>query len=242
MWVDLQHDAVQEISYEGILRCHEDGCELLGDYRPRLLSVHDPDEYLAAAVDDKDRAARWQDILEAYRALQQLRDAGEVIGVGVGSKDWTVIRDLYEQQPLDWVMIANSFTVHSHPPELLAFIDQLRRDGVAVVNSAVFNGGFLVCDDHYNDRLVDGDTEEGQRLLTWRQAFHQLCHDHQVDPALACVAFGQSPPGIVAVALSSTKPSRVTRNLELVDGTAPAEFWDAAKAQGLIDPDYAHLP
>ena len=48
VWVDLKHDAVQDISHDGILRCHEDGCGMLGDYRPQLVSVHDPDEYLQA--------------------------------------------------------------------------------------------------------------------------------------------------------------------------------------------------
>ena len=82
VWVDLKHDAIQDISYDGILRCHEQGCELLGKYRPQLLSVHDPDEYLAAATDDEDLERRWNDIAEAYRALSELRQSGEVAGLG----------------------------------------------------------------------------------------------------------------------------------------------------------------
>ena len=50
VWMGLEHDAVQRISYDGILECWDEGCRLLGDaYKPRLASVHDPDEYLAAA-------------------------------------------------------------------------------------------------------------------------------------------------------------------------------------------------
>src|SRR5690606_26990847 len=64
-WIDIQHDAVQDISYDGILRCWAEGCELLGPYRARLLSVHDPDEYLAAASDQDDRQRRLNDILGA---------------------------------------------------------------------------------------------------------------------------------------------------------------------------------
>ena len=33
-------------------------------------------------------------------------------GVGVGSKDWRVIRDLADKVDLDWVMLACSFTVY----------------------------------------------------------------------------------------------------------------------------------
>src|SRR5690606_20692148 len=72
-WIDIQHDAVQDISYNGILRCWAEGSELLGPYHARLLSVHDPDEYLAAASDEGDRQRRLNDILSAYRALTELR-------------------------------------------------------------------------------------------------------------------------------------------------------------------------
>ncbi len=48
VWAALEHDAEQCLGYEGILRCFEQGCELLGaPYTPSLVSVHDPDEYLA---------------------------------------------------------------------------------------------------------------------------------------------------------------------------------------------------
>ena len=66
----LEHDAEQRISYDGILECWDEGCRLLGEaYKPRLASVHDPDEYLAAASSPDDRRRRFDDIFEAYRAL-----------------------------------------------------------------------------------------------------------------------------------------------------------------------------
>jgi len=56
VWANLEHDAVQRIGYAGILECWEQGCELLGEpYRPQLASVHDPDEYLAAASNGDER-------------------------------------------------------------------------------------------------------------------------------------------------------------------------------------------
>ena len=52
VWVDLKHDAKQRISYQGILDCYDQGLELLGGmYNTEILSVHDPDEYLAARDD-----------------------------------------------------------------------------------------------------------------------------------------------------------------------------------------------
>src|SRR5690554_935344 len=49
VWKGLKYDAVQQISYVGILRCFEEGNALLQGQIPQLVSVHDPDEYLAGA-------------------------------------------------------------------------------------------------------------------------------------------------------------------------------------------------
>ena len=49
-WVGLKNDATQDISYQGILDCYEEGNALLGEFNARVVSVHDPEQYLAAAV------------------------------------------------------------------------------------------------------------------------------------------------------------------------------------------------
>ncbi len=91
VWKNLQYDAVQNISYEGIIACFEQGNHLLGTYTPQMVSVHDPDEYLAAAKSADDEQKRYNDILEAYRALQDLKARGAVKQIGIGAKTWTTI-------------------------------------------------------------------------------------------------------------------------------------------------------
>ena len=73
----------------GILKCFEQGLELLGgDYQTQLVSVHDPDEYLDSATSHDDRRRRFDDILGAYTALQELKSQGKASGIGVGAKNW----------------------------------------------------------------------------------------------------------------------------------------------------------
>src|SRR6476660_9673362 len=38
VWKDLKHDAVQKISYDGIMECFEQGNELLNGYIPQMVS------------------------------------------------------------------------------------------------------------------------------------------------------------------------------------------------------------
>lgn len=236
VWRDLKYDAVQRISYDGIMECYEQGNELLGDYSAEWVSVHDPDEYLAAAKDETEHAQRYEDILEAYRALNELKKEGKVRGIGVGSKDWRAIKKIAHDVELDWVMIANSMTVHSHPRELVDFMQQLERRGIPIINSAVFNGGFLTGADYYNYRLTD-PTEDNE-LYHWREKFYQLCTDYKIKPADACAAFGLNAPGVKSIALSTTNAGRVAQNVAVARLKIPMQFWKEMKERGLIDELY----
>jgi D-threo-aldose 1-dehydrogenase len=242
VWVGLDHDAEQRIGYDGILECYRQGCELLGaDYRPQLVSVHDPDEYLAAARSEDDRRRRWQQILDAYRALGELKLRGQVRGVGVGSKDWKTIRALTEAVDLDWVMFACSLTIMSHPPELLGLMQRLADRHIAMINSAVFHAGFLTGGDFFDYRRVHRERPEDRPLFAWRDAFFRLCGDFGVSPATACVQFAKSVPGVVSIALNTAKPERIAENVALVQADIPSGFWSALKDAGLIDRLYPHV-
>jgi D-threo-aldose 1-dehydrogenase len=239
VWRDLKYDAVQRISYEGILECYEQGNELLGNYHAELVSVHDPDEYLNAANGEHERAQRYRDILEAYRALNELKRDGKVKGIGVGSKDWRIIKKIAHDVKLDWAMIANSMTVHSHPPELIEFMQELEKQETLIINSAVFNGGFLTGSAYYNYRLTD--PVKDKHLYNWRELFYGLCADYKIKPADACVAFGLNGPGVKSIALNTTNPDRVSQNVALAYLKVPIQFWKEMKQYGLVDESYASI-
>ena len=242
VWMNLEHDAEQRISYDGILECWEEGCRLLGgNYVPQLASVHDPDEYLAAANSPADRDRRFNDVLGAYRALGELKASGKVAGIGVGAKDWRAVKEIDEAVELDWVMLANSFTVMNHPADLIDFIADLADRQVAIINSAVFHAGFLVGGRYFDYRVVSPDNPSERRLFSWRKSFVALCQGHGVSPAHACVQFGLSAPGIVAVALNTSHPDRVPDNVESVLTKVPDAFWSSMKEEGLLAEDYPYL-
>ena len=241
-WFGLAHDAVQDISYAGIKQCFEQGLELLGgDYSTQLISVHDPDEYLAAASSPSDRARRFDDILGAYTALGEIKAGGAAKGIGVGAKDWHSIAEIDAQVELDWVMFANSYTLYSHPPDLLAFMDSLHAKGVAIINSAVFNAGFLTGGEFFNYVKLDPANAADQEKFAWRERFNQLCAQHGQSPAQVCIQFGKSHPGIVALALSTSKPRRVKQNIDAMSAQAPASFWAALQDEGLLAADHPYI-
>jgi len=236
-WINLSHDAVQDISYQGILDCYHQGNELLGEYEAKIVSIHDPDEYLAGAAYEADLAKRKQDILDAYKALLALRDAGKVESVGVGAKDVSVIDFISDHVQLDWVMFACSVTPYTHKPSTLALLDKLGKQGVSVINSAVFNAGFLLGSDNFDYQKISRDSHP--EAFSWRDKFNAICQEFEVKPAQACVQFSFLFEQIVSVALNSSAPKRVKSNISLAQAKIPLEFWQALKQQGLISIDVA---
>jgi D-threo-aldose 1-dehydrogenase len=240
VWMDIHHDAKQSISAEGIISCREQGNQLLGEkYRPKLLSVHDPDEYLATAGNDSELRLRlYSDILGAYKALFGLKKSDSSISIGVGAKDWKVIREISEDVDLDWAMFANSLTLYSHPADLVSFITKLHSRGVTIINSAVFNAGFLTGGNYFNYQLVRKEDPEHNKLFKWRDSFFKICDDFSISPSHACIRFGMSHPAVAAVALNTSNPDHVKRNVGEVQDEVPAEFFNVMKERGLIDKAY----
>lgn len=239
VWINLKYDAVQDISYDGIMRCYEDGKRILGKYTQQLVSVHDPDEFLAAASDAADRKKRLNDIIGAYRALTELRDNGEAAAVGVGSKTWTIVRELEQHCQFDWVMMANTLTIMHHPDELIEYVDSLAARKVAVINSALTHGGFLVGGKFFDYREIDSGNAADQARLDWRDKFTQICAQHNVSPYDVCVAFGRSHPAVTSVALSSSRPERTESMINAVTQDIDPEIWQALQDAGLITASFA---
>ena len=235
IWKDINSDAIQMISYEGIIKCFHQGNSLLGDYPAQMVSVHDPDEYLMACSSKADHKKRYQDIIGAYRALDELKKEGLVASVGIGAKNWKVIEMITKDVDLDWVMIANSLTVKSHPKALVTFVENLGKKNIKVINSAVFNGGFLTGGDFYNYQPVDPGTVSGKALLDWRSEFFKVCNDFNVLPAEACFNFSYRFPGVKSIALNTTKPEKVAANVALASKELPLGFWQEMQNQGLIE-------
>ena len=225
IWKDLKFDAVQRISYDGIMECYEQGNQLLNGYSPQMVSVHDPDEYLANAESEQEEELLYQNIIEAYRALADLKTAGKVKSIGVGAKNWKIIERIAADVALDWVMIANSMTIKCHPDELLNFMKKLAAANISIINSAVFHSGFLIGGAFYDYKPVHPDNDANKELIRWRELFFSLCNSYRVTPAEACVQFALKAPGVKSIALNTSNPERVKENVGMAHSAIPPNFW-----------------
>jgi len=242
VWIDIKNDARQNISYDGILECWEQGNEMLsGSFKPQLVSVHDPDEYLNTAQNEAEFNALFSNIVEAYKGLSVLKSQGKVKAIGVGAKKWKTIRLIANEIDLDWVMFANSMTIYRHPKDLLVFMESLHKKGVGMINSAVFHAGFLTGGDYFDYVRIKPDSADKREKFRWRENFFAICKKYDVVPANACVQFSITPPGVISISLNTSRPERVKSNVESVECKIPADFWNEMVDKGLIDSDYPYL-
>lgn len=235
VWRNLKYDAVQKISYDGILECFDQGNNLLKGYIPAMVSVHDPDEYMAGANTAEDEAHLYNDILEAYRALTELKNQKKIVSIGIGAKTWQIIERLSKDVKLDWVMIANSMTIKNHPPELIRLMKEFQSKGIDIINSAVFHSGFLTGGSYFDYKQIVPDSVVNKTIYRWRDYFFKICRSHNIKPAEACVQFALLAPGVKSIALSSTNPARVKENLAMATKYIDQAFWAEMISEGLID-------
>ena len=241
VWFGLKNDAFQNISYDGILKCWDQGNKLLGGcYVPQLISVHDPDEYIMA-TNNKHQKERFQHVLDAYRALAEIKNQNNNIAVGVGAKNWKMIQQISSEVDLDWIMIANSLTIYDHPQDLIDFIAEMDKRNVLIINSAVFNAGFLIGGKYFNYQLVDRNNKENAKLFAWRDSFLNLCKEYNIEPSHACINFGKSHPSISSIALNTSNPKHVKKNIDEIQEDIPADFFREMKSKGLISQDYPYV-
>jgi D-threo-aldose 1-dehydrogenase len=81
---------------------------------------------------------------------------------------------------------------------------------------------------------VDPEVDEGRLLFSWRDRFRELCNEHGVEPGDACMHFGLSHPAIVSIALNTSKPEKMHRNVEILSTEIPAVFWEQMRKKGLL--------
>ncbi len=243
VWINIKHNAILSISYDGIIKCWHQGIELLGEFfTPQLVSIHDPDEYLSIHNADSRKSGKHRnDILAGYKALHDLKKDGLVKAIGIGAKDWQIIKNLAEDVDFDWVMFANSLTIYRHPKELLKFMSELQEKSICIINSAVFNAGFLTGGNYFDYKFIDVNNPQHRKLVNWRESFFKICNDFSISPAQACIHFGRSHPGVKAIALNTSNPAHVKRNIEAIQNEVPVDFYTALKKKRLIADNYPYV-
>ncbi len=105
-WNGLPFREVFDYSYDAIMRSYDDSQQRLGMRKIDLLYVHDIGRVTHADLHDH----HWGQLTKGggFRALQELKAAGDIKGFGLGVNEWEAIRDALEETDLDCCMLAGA--------------------------------------------------------------------------------------------------------------------------------------
>jgi D-threo-aldose 1-dehydrogenase len=233
----LHFDHVFDYTYDGIMRAFEDSLQRLGMNRIDLLVIHDLD-FWHHAVEPKVAAYLGQLATSGWRALDELRTAGLIKGIGAGINETGMIPRFLDLVDLDFFLLALRYTLMEHDTldDELPYCE--RRD-VGIVVGGVFSSGITATGTipgaKYN--YADATAE----VLAKVRRIEAVCARHDVALPAAALQFPLGHPAVASVIPGGYSPAHVAANIEHMRATIPAEFWAELKQEGLIRSD-APLP
>jgi len=106
----LRFDHVYDYTYDGVLRSYEDSLQRLGINQVDILYIHDLDR--GYFPDETDLLAKLRELENGgFRALEELKAAGEIKAFGAGINEAGMIGRFLDRHPLDVFLVASRYTL-----------------------------------------------------------------------------------------------------------------------------------
>ncbi len=210
-----------DFSRDGMLWGFEQSLARLGLERVDYVHLHDPDDHIPEVVD------------EAFPALAELRDAGLIGAIGVGTNWGRVGYAVAKDCDIDCVLVAGRYTlVDFEATEKLLPLCVER--GISVINGGVFNGGFLA-DPKLGGTFQYRPTHD-QALVDRALRVKAACEAHGVPIKAAAVQFSLGHPAVAAVTVGASSVAHAIEVVESFERPIPDALWGQLLDEGLLPP------
>jgi D-threo-aldose 1-dehydrogenase len=203
---------VWDFSGDGVRASLDASLERLGLDSIDVALIHDPTEHAETAI------------AEAVPALVELRAAGAIGAVGVGTRDTAMLTRFVTETEIDTLMLAGRYTLLDQSALGTLFPACLERS-VSVLNAGVFNSGILALVAPPLDAPFEYSAAPAEVIRRARQ-MADVCATFGTTLPAAALAFARSHPVVEAVAVGAANHSQLRENLALVDAPPPPELWN----------------
>ncbi|MEC8039237.1 MAG: aldo/keto reductase [Pseudomonadota bacterium] len=238
-FVDVpQKRIVFDYSYDGVMRSYEESKARLGVDAVDILLVHDVCAFSQGSQEASDAKVRELFDGGGYRAMSELRDAGEVAAIGAGVNEWQVCERLLGLGDFDGFLLAGRYTLLEQEA-LDSFLPLCEKRDVGIILGGPYNSGILatgaVPGAKYNYADAPPDIMERVRRI------EAVCAAHDTPLIAAALQFVLGHPCIKTVVPGAVSAAEVQANAALMERQIPTALWQDLRAEGLIRPD-APLP
>ena len=215
-----------DYSYDGIMRSYEDSLQRLGMNRIDILFLHDVDAFTHGK--DAQPGVFQKAMDSAYKALDELRAAGEVKAIGIGVNEAKPIADALAHGQWDCFLLAGRYTLLEQAP-LAELFPALAKHGASVVIGGPFNSGILVGGETWNYARAP------ESVVNRAKAIARVCAAHTVPLAAAALKFPLAHPVVASVIPGPRTTNELNQIFEWWQQPIPASLWSDLKNEGLIE-------
>jgi len=189
--------------------------ERLGVERLDLVHLHDVD-------------GRVDQAMAAYPALDELRAAGVIAGIGIGANHVDAPLALLERGRFDAVLVPGRYTLLDQTA-LPALLPLALERGVRIVIGGVFNSGVLAGQSTFDYDLAD------RTILKKVEGLRVVSRRHGVDLKAAALQFPLAHKAVTSLLLGPRSVAELEENLVALSTSIPAAFWDELRDRRLLD-------
>lgn len=229
----LSFEIVHDYTYDGILRSYEDSLQRLGINKVDVLYIHDLDS--GYFPDETDLLAKLKELeTGGFRALEELKKAGEIAAFGAGINERGMIGCFLDRHPLDVFLIASRYTLL----EQAIYADELLRaeaEGATFVIGGAFSSGILATGVTEGARYEYGAAPPA--IVERVRRIEAIARDHGVALPAAALQFPLGYKAVSAVIYGPTNPGEVVENTAHFSARIPAGFWQELRHENLILPE-----
>lgn len=229
-----QKRAVYDYSYDGIMQSHESSLARLGVEKIDILLVHDVDTYTHGSIEASDNRVRELFDLGGFRALDELRQAGQIKAIGAGVNEWQVCEKLLQLADFDTFLLAGRYTLLEQDA-LDSFLPLCVKRDVGIIIGGPYNSGILalgaVEGARYNYEPPSAE------IIARVKHMEAVCASHNVRLIEAAVQFIMGHPAVRTVIPGAMSPAEVETNMSLFNRLIPTLLWSDLKSEGLIRED-----
>lgn len=222
-----------DYGYDAIMRSYEDSLLRLSLPRVDILWIHDLDE----GYHGVEGAARHLEALDrsgGFKALAELKQAGEIAAIGAGINEQAMMPRLLERFDLDAFLVAMPYTLLDQDV-LDTIFPACAARGMGIVVGAPYASGILASGPvegaHYNYALATPAILERVRQI------ESVCARHAVPLRAAALQFPLAHPLVAAVIPGAVAPAQVRDNRAMLAHPIPPAFWAELKGEGLLRED-----
>lgn len=233
-----QKRIVFDYTYDGVMKSYEASRSRLDIANADVLLVHDVDVFSQGSQEASDAKVRELFDGGGYRALEELRAAGEVAAIGAGVNEWQVCERLLGLGDFDGFLLAGRYTLLEQEA-LDSFLPLCIERDVGIILGGPYNSGILATGPVPGAKYNYADAP--QEILDRVNRIKAVCDAHNTPLIAAALQFVMGHPAVKTVIAGAMSADEVRSNVAVFQTDIPDALWSDLRGEGLIRPD-APLP